>query len=537
LPFEKIDQLLSARLPDPIEDPELYQIITRFNCHPKTHLSASYSRCNRNESCIWGFPKDLQPSTTLNNHGRVCYKRIMDEDRYVVSYMPFLSKLLDCHVNVDICFTVNIFMYLYKYLFKGPDRTLFNISSDEFHDETADYIDARYLSASEAAWRILEYNISRKEPAVKVLSIHLPNQNLSQMYRTNNGQSAATTLLRYFARSRIPSLETLLYTEYYEKYCLYPIASDASRASAHIRPDDLLEIPDQPFPQQIIRARSRGEVVARIRTVPPRTGELFYLRALLLHKPAYSFECLRLVGNTTHTTFQEAAAALGLFQNSNEAHLALAEAIENYASPHQLRFLFCQLLLYFPTNAITLFDRHQEQLMADYLDQYTSAEVATNLALHDLARYLSTQGSRLADFGLPQPDEQSSLLQLEQASCATQYVNLLEKYQQDQLSLSNEQLDVYYQVLESFYTPSTDRIKTCFFIEGKAGRGKSYTANVIVNRLRCEGHIVLVVGSTALSVTQYERGRTAHSAFGIPVTEVRYSFNKSLLFYYFWILV
>ena len=175
--------------------------------------------------------------------------------------------------------------------------------------------------------------------------------------------------------------------------------------------------------------------------------------------------------------------------------------------------------------------------MADYLDQYTSAEVATNLALHDLARYLSTQGSRLADFGLPQADEQSSLLQLEQASCPTQYVNLLEKYQQDQLSLSNEQIEVYYQVLESFYTPSIDRIKSCFFIEGKAGRGKSYPANVIVNRLRCEGHIVLVVGSTALSVTQYERGRTAHSPFGIPVTEVRYSFNKSLLFYYFWILV
>ena len=295
--------------------------------------------------------------------------------------MPFLSKLLDCHVNVDICFTVNVFMYLYKYLFKGPDRTLFNITSNEFHDETADYIDARYLSASEAAWRILEYNISRKEPVVKVLSIHLPQQHLSQMYRTNNSQSAATTLLRYFARPRIPALETLLYTEYYEKYCWYPIPTEASRTSAHIRPEDLLEIPDPSFPQQIIRARSRGEVVARIRAVPPRAGELFYLRALLLHKPAFSFENLRLVGNTAHNTFQEAAAALGLFQNSNEADLALTEAIENFASPHQLRFLFCQLLLNFPTNAITLFHRHQEQLMADYLDQYNSAELAADLAL------------------------------------------------------------------------------------------------------------------------------------------------------------
>jgi len=101
-------------------------------------------------------------------------------------------------------------MYLYKYLFKGPDQILFNSTSHEFHDEIADYIDARYLSASEAAWRILEYNISRNDPSVEVLAIRLPHQHLSQMYRRNNTQSAATTLLRYFAQPQIPPLENLL---------------------------------------------------------------------------------------------------------------------------------------------------------------------------------------------------------------------------------------------------------------------------------------------------------------------------------------
>jgi len=45
---------------------------------------------------------------------------------------------------------------------------------------------------------------------------------------------------------------------------------------------------------------------------------------------------------------------------------------------------------------------------------------------------------------------------------------------------------------------------------------------VLINRLHSNEHIVLIVGSTALSIVQYERGRTAHSAFGIPVTEVVY---------------
>jgi len=100
------------------------------------------SGCNHNGSCLWEYPKDLQPSTTLNTHDRVCYKRIQEDDCYVVSYMPPLSRLLDCNVNVDICFTVNVFMYLYRYLSKSPDRTVFHITSDEFHYEIADCIDA-----------------------------------------------------------------------------------------------------------------------------------------------------------------------------------------------------------------------------------------------------------------------------------------------------------------------------------------------------------------------------------------------------------
>lgn len=44
------------------------------------------------------------------------------------------------------------------------------------------------------------------------------------------------------------------------------------------------------YPQFMVRARKRNEAIARIDNVSPRTDELFYLRALLLHQPAYSFE-------------------------------------------------------------------------------------------------------------------------------------------------------------------------------------------------------------------------------------------------------
>ncbi|KAG0636986.1 hypothetical protein HOY80DRAFT_890408, partial [Tuber brumale] len=58
-----------------------------------------------------------------------------------------------------------------------------------------------------------------------------------------------------------------------------------------------------------------------------------------------------------------------------------------------------------------------------------------------------------------------------------------------------------------------------FFIECKAGRGKSFTAGIIINRHYSERHIVLVVGSTTLSVAKYERIRPVHSEFVIHITQ------------------
>lgn len=219
----------------------------QFNRHPKNHLNRLCGHCAKIGKCRSGFPKPLQPTTTLDSQGRVQYQRRHERDCWVVSYMPFLSRLLNCPVNVDICFTVNVFMDLYKYLFKGPDQTFFTMSAEDEIDEIQDYINARYLSASEAAWRILEYNITRKEPAVKSLSIHLPDQQVSQMYRRDDSQSTATTLLQYFSRPLLDEFHHLTYTQYYEKYCLY-----SHRMSESIRESDFLEEYTAGFPQLIV---------------------------------------------------------------------------------------------------------------------------------------------------------------------------------------------------------------------------------------------------------------------------------------------
>jgi hypothetical protein len=93
-------------------------------------------------------------------------------------------------------------MYLYKYLFKGPDRTQFRFhtaadgsTSAVVEDEFQDYISGRYLSSSEAVYRIFSFNVISKRPAVRCLPIHLENGQIGQMHRLDDTQSFMTNLL------------------------------------------------------------------------------------------------------------------------------------------------------------------------------------------------------------------------------------------------------------------------------------------------------------------------------------------------------
>jgi hypothetical protein len=133
----------------------------------------------------------------VDKDGRVLYRRRNEADKMVVPYMPFLTQLMDCYVNVKITSTVNNFMYLYKYMFKGPDSTRYSISDHNCHvDNLKDFINARHVSASEATWRIFGFEITRKHSSVSCLPVHLPGENFHQMHRRDGNASTATKVLQ-----------------------------------------------------------------------------------------------------------------------------------------------------------------------------------------------------------------------------------------------------------------------------------------------------------------------------------------------------
>ena len=80
-------------------------------------------------------------------------------------------ETFDCHINVEICTSIKSVKYLYKYSYKGPDRACMVTEVDEI----TEYLDARYVTAPEACWRIFEYPLHHKSHAVERLPVHLRN--------------------------------------------------------------------------------------------------------------------------------------------------------------------------------------------------------------------------------------------------------------------------------------------------------------------------------------------------------------------------
>lgn len=342
--------------------------------HNKDHLRRETSRCKKNNRCIYGFPHPLTPQTWIDDEGKVHYKRTEEEDRWIASHIPELIDELDCHIHVDVVFTVTVFMYLYKYLFKGPDHAMFRVQNQpsETVDEISDYVNGRYLSAPEAAWRILGFDITSKEPSVICLPVHLPGQNILQFTIGENSQgSTASLLIRYFHRPRLPLFENLTYTQYFQQYILYKWDSHVP-----LQDDEHLEDEIPGAQRNKVSPRRIGEKVSRLQTLSPNMGEVFYLRCLLSHRSAFDFESLRTIHGTIYSTFHEAAVKFGLFSDVNEGYYALDEAVTSMHTPAQLRFLFARVILEgYP--AVPLWERFQENLIFDYAVTSSSHERGT----------------------------------------------------------------------------------------------------------------------------------------------------------------
>ena len=283
---EDIDSLISAQIPHPEQEPDLFDIIKANMIHGPCGALNNSCPCMRDGKCTKKFPKSFSNETQLNvngypsycrpDNGRTVRVRNLDLDnRWVVPYNAFLSKKFNAHINLEACVSIKSVKYLYKYIYKGHDTAHIEINERIDHDELKTFVDARYVSALEAVWRIFTFPLYDQSHAIIRLPIHLPNG--QQVYFRDGAEDAAL--------DRAENNDTLL-TAWF----------NLNRRHAHANQFLYSEIPHhyvfKPKEKKwFVRQRGAGKIITRLYTANIRAGERYFLRVLLLHVPgATSFE-------------------------------------------------------------------------------------------------------------------------------------------------------------------------------------------------------------------------------------------------------
>jgi hypothetical protein len=114
----------------------------------------------------------------LSNLKSFCNLSSLPNSSYVVPYSRDLIVKYQAYINVEWCNKSRSIKYLFKYIHKGEDRATIILSTGNSYDEIQMYIDARYLSAGEACWRIFGFELQHRQPSVQRLQFHLQDEQM-----------------------------------------------------------------------------------------------------------------------------------------------------------------------------------------------------------------------------------------------------------------------------------------------------------------------------------------------------------------------
>ncbi|XP_068323280.1 uncharacterized protein [Pyrus communis] len=400
--LDDYDRIVRVEIPYREEEPELYNIVLKHMIYGLCGALNPNSPCMKNGSCKKAFPKQFYEVTVQGNNCYPVYMRRNDgryvaldrnieveiDNRWVVPYNPWLLLKYDSRINVEVCSSIKCVKYLYKYVYKGPDRVSLKVRLGPSYDEISKYLDARWIYASEALWKFFSFPMNRIYPSVERLQVHLPNRHqvryyshISIMEVLSNTSNSKTMLTEFFRiNCTDPFARQWLYREFPEHYRWVATGKKWQRSV------------------------SQQKVIGLIYTVCPSEGERFCLRTLLNHVGGpISFDHLLIVNGVAFPTFKQTAERKGLLEDDNSIHQCLLEAATTHM-PSALRRLFVTILVYCePIGVRTLWEEFHSFMRQDYPTSSSSNNrVIINLLLQDLNALLQQHGKRIHDYDLPQ---------------------------------------------------------------------------------------------------------------------------------------
>ncbi|XP_019451814.1 PREDICTED: uncharacterized protein LOC109353911 [Lupinus angustifolius] len=512
---DDIDRIISAEIPNPNDDPELYNLVKSNMIHGPCGSCNKSSPCMKGGKCSRYFPKQFQQSTIVDQDGYPVYMRrdngnmvekngISLDNRYVVPYNPQLLRKYQAHINMEWCNQSTSVKYLFKYINKGYDRITTVIEQPEDGgsqtrgnvDEVKQYLDCRYVSPSEAFER-LYFHLQGEQPVY--FNDHEDIDNI--LLRPTVSESMFTSWME--ANKQYPEGRTLGYAQFVSKF-------------VYVKKT------------RFWKPRKSGYTIGRLIWVSPCTGELYYLRMMLtVIKGPTCYEDIRTVSNIQYATFRDACFAMGLLKDDKEYIEALREA-NDWGSGFYLRKLFVTMLLSTSMNRPNHVWEETWQWLSDGI-LYNQRNISNNqglvltdeqlqnLTLLEIEKLLEGNRRSLKDYpSMPYPNGYIT----SQLGNKLIYEEL--NYDTDELkknfntlfnSLTEEQCKIFHTIMQAV----NHQQGAMFFLYGYGGTGKTHMWRTLTYALRSQKHIVLTVASSGIASLLLPGGRTTHSKFKIPV--------------------
>ncbi|KAK9873683.1 hypothetical protein WA026_023683 [Henosepilachna vigintioctopunctata] len=509
---EDVDNYICAELPE--ADTRLFGLVMASLIHGPCGNRGLNSACMKDGICSKGYPKSFVEHTNIDGGRRPQYRRRDNgrfavltrrngevqrvDNRDVVPYNPYLCLKYESHINVEVCSNVIACKYIFKYINKGPDAAVIRVENEIIFDEISAFLDSRYVSSGEAAWRLLEFPIHGNSHSIFRLPIHLPGERTVYF---NDGQEEIALQNN---QSKLSILEAF-----------FKLNTENSEANEYL----YIEIPlffRYNSSKNCWQKRQRKcNVIPRMYTISPKHVEKFHLRILLLHTPGpKSFRDLLTVNGIVYSTFQEAAQQRYLICSDEEwkrtlEHAALVDM------PGSMRKLFAYLLCFCEVgHPLSLWDSFKEYMSEDYRRFGFSARISEKKALIRIDHILRYLGKTARDFNLPDYHSEADEDLLDIDEDPVENIGDIEIFNPQELNSGQRKV---FDVVVNAVNSSLSEHPRYFYLQGSGGTGKTYLYNTLISTLTSQDIPVIAVAFTGIAALLLKNGRTAHSAFRLPL--------------------
>ncbi|XP_056856773.1 uncharacterized protein LOC108834192, partial [Raphanus sativus] len=520
---DDIDKIISAEIPDKVEEPELYDVIKDMMIHGPCGAANMNSPFMENGLCSKSFPKAFAANTTVNKEGFPFYRRREKSDsfvekngfkcdnRYVIPYNKKLSLRYRAHINVEWCNQASSIKYFFKYINKGKDRVTVAV------EPPAHIVDSMLASEGNVA---TEPPTSTNRNVTSNVEGNVVDGTEGSLEKKKNEindfliADMSLLIVIFKGKDKIKTvvtrklIENTMFLAWLELNKIDDLAKTLTYA----------QIPNFfTYNKKWIR-RKRGFSIGRINYAPRKQEDAYFLRVLLnVVKWPTCYEDFKTYEGVLYPSYKLACFARGLLDDDQEyIDDILRRSYESTSI--ELRQIFVMMLM---NDSLSMpeyvWERTWECLSEDI--EYNRRNFFKRPEIDNL---LKRNGTYLAKFEtmpkLPETSRHdSNVLILDEGNYSRE--SLLQTVEEDSRKMTDEQNKVYEEILSAVYEGTGGM----FFVDGFGGTGKTFLWKLLSASIRSRGDIVLNVASSGIASLLLQGGRTAHSRFGIPLNPDEFS--------------